>query len=133
MTSSHTPKRARKQPTSLASVIRQAREAAGLSIRQLAPLVGAHHSLLARIEAGEVTRPSPEMVQRIAEALELDSTELLAFIGVKPSSVLPEPRIYFRRAYGMSDREAREAARRITELYGEPKTGQNKKRKRDTS
>lgn len=91
MAHSDTPKRARKQPPTLASVIRQAREAAELSIRQLAQVVGAHHSLLARIEAGKVTRPSPDMVQRIAEALELDSSELLAFIGVKPSSVLPLP------------------------------------------
>ena len=99
MTNDVTPKHARtRQPVTLASVIRQARKAPGLSIRQLAQVVGAHHSLLARIELGEVTRPSPDMVQRIADTLELDPSALLTFIGVKPTTVLPAPRIYFRRA-----------------------------------
>jgi transcriptional regulator with XRE-family HTH domain len=101
-------------PATLASVIRQAREAAGLSVRQLAPLVGAHHSVLSRIEAGEVTRPSAEMVQNIAAALELDPSELLAFIGVK--ATLPEPKVYFRRAYGMTESEAAEAETLIANL-----------------
>lgn len=98
----------------LASVIREAREAAGLSIRQLAPLVGAHYSMLSRIEAGEVTRPAAEMVQNIAIALELDPAELLGFIGVK--TMLPEPKVYFRRAYGMTDSEAAEAEALIAGL-----------------
>ena len=67
------------------------------------------------------------MVQRIAEALELDSSELLAFIGVKPSSVLPAPRMYFRRAYGMTDAEAQETAARIDDIIAE--LWANKRRK----
>ncbi|MEU0537072.1 helix-turn-helix domain-containing protein [Amycolatopsis tolypomycina] len=102
------------EPRTLANLIRQGREAAGLSVRQLAPLVGVHHSVLARIESGEVARPSAEVVQHIAEALELDAAELLAFVGVKPT--LPEPRVYFRRAYGMSDDEAKEAEQIIADL-----------------
>jgi transcriptional regulator with XRE-family HTH domain len=114
MSDSNSSKRESKQPATLASVVRAAREAAGLSIRQLAPLVRAHYSVLARIEAGDVTRPSPEMVQNIAQALELDASELLAFIGVK--ATLPEPKVYFRKAYGMSEREAEEAEAVIAEL-----------------
>ncbi|MEC3976231.1 helix-turn-helix domain-containing protein [Amycolatopsis sp. H20-H5] len=101
-------------PNTLAAAIRRGREAAGLSVRQLAPLVGAHHSVLSRIEAGAVARPSPELVQNIAAALELDPSDLLAFIGVK--STMPEPKVYFRRAYGMSETEAAEAASIIENL-----------------
>ena len=102
-----------ESPT-LASAIRQAREAAGLSIRQLAALVGINYSVLSRIEAGQVTRPSAEVLQNMADVLELDATELLAFIGVK--ATLPEPRVYFRRAYGMTEDEAEEAASIIADL-----------------
>jgi len=100
---------------SLADVIREAREAAGLSIRQLATLVGLDFSVLSRIEAGKVARPSPEVLQNLADVLELDAAELLAFIGVKMK--LPEPRTYFRQAYGMTEREAEEAAALIARRY----------------
>jgi transcriptional regulator with XRE-family HTH domain len=100
----------------LADTIRAAREAAGLSLRQLSPLVGLDFSVLSRIEAGKVTRPSPEVLQNIAEVLELDASELLAFVGVK--ATLPEPKVYFRKAYGMTEDEAIEAARLIEERYG---------------
>jgi transcriptional regulator with XRE-family HTH domain len=102
------------EPT-LGGTVRQYREAAGLSIRQLAPLVGAHHSMLARIEANQTT-PSADLVQRIADVLEADASELLAYIGVKPNT--PEPRVYFRKAYGLSDAEALEIVRELDERYG---------------
>ncbi len=40
--------------------------------------------------------PSAEKLQRLAEVLELDPAELLAYIGVQPS--LPEPRLYSSRS-----------------------------------
>jgi transcriptional regulator with XRE-family HTH domain len=102
------------QPTTLGEAIRQARKAAGLSSRQLAPLVGIHHSVLSRYECGEVTRPKPKVLQDIAEVTETDASALLAFLGVK--ATLPEPRVYFRKAYGMTDDEAEEAEATIAEL-----------------
>jgi len=52
--------------------------------------------------------------------LELDVSELLAFIGVRPSSVLPPADIYFRKRYGMTEEQARAAAELIEERYGGP-------------
>jgi transcriptional regulator with XRE-family HTH domain len=113
------------KPT-LANTMRQAREAAGLSVRQLAPLVGAHHSVLARIEAGDTTRPTPELLQRIAEALKIDVAELLAFIGVKS----PEPKTYFRKAYGLTPEQADEAAERMEQIVRELRDHQNNNKSR---
>src|SRR6266516_2783084 len=93
-------------PTALGAYVRAERERAGLSIRQLAGLVGVHASSIMRLESGQHTSPSPDLLQRLADVLELDPGELLAFIGVKPS--LPEPRIYLRKKYGMSEAEAQE-------------------------
>ena len=92
----------------------KARESAGLPLRELAGLVGLHYSVLSRIEAGAVARPSPEVVQNIAEVLKLDAGELLAFLGIK--ATLPEPKVFFRRAYGMSDSEAAEAEAIVANL-----------------
>lgn len=96
---------------SLGELLRDARVQAGLSIRQLAPKVGVHHSLLARLENGETERPSPELLQHLADELGLDVNELLACVGVTPS--LPEPRMYFRRKLGVSADEAEVLARLI--------------------
>jgi transcriptional regulator with XRE-family HTH domain len=101
---------------SLGDVIRAYREQAGLSQRQLAAMADLHHSLLARIENGDVERPGAELLQRLGDTLEIDAQELLSFIGVRPA--LPEPRAYFRRAYGLSETQAREAARLIEQRYG---------------
>lgn len=98
----------------LGNSIRKARETAGLSIRQAAEQAGLHYSFWSRIESGERRKIDPRDVQRIAEVLKVDPSVLLEFIGVTPS--LPEPVLYFRRAYGMNKREAEEAAELIAGL-----------------
>lgn len=99
-----------QQPTSLGAYVHAERERAGLTQRQLAALAGLHHSFLARLENGEIAdRPTPQHLQRIADALELDVRDLLAFLGVNVE--LPEPRVYFRTVYGVSDNEARAMVR----------------------
>lgn len=100
---------------SLGTVVRAYREETGFSQRQLAAMVGMHHSLLARIENGDVTQPSAELLQRLADTLEIDAQELLQFIGVRP--VIPEPTMYFRREFGLSDAEAEEMVRFIKDKY----------------
>jgi transcriptional regulator with XRE-family HTH domain len=110
---------------SLGSTIRAYREQAGLSQRQLAAMAELHHSLLARIESGEVEKPGAELLQRLSDTLEIDAQELLGFIGVRPT--LPEPHTYFRKEFGVSDKEAREIVRHINERYGkQPKNEPNK-------
>src|SRR6266849_5822966 len=107
-------------PRSLGETIRAHREAAGLSQRQLGSMADLHHSLLARIESGEVEKPSAELLQRLADTLEIDAQALLEFIGVKPN--LPEPQVYFRKEFGVSDREAREIVKLIEERYVKKKS-----------
>jgi len=90
--------------TPLGAYIRKSREAAGLTLRQLAEAAGINYGYLGHIEAGERAKPGADVLQRIADVLELDAHDLLKFLGVRAS--LPEPRIYFRRKYGVGAREA---------------------------
>jgi transcriptional regulator with XRE-family HTH domain len=110
------------QRHSLGAVIRAHREKAGLSQRELAAQAGCHHSYLARLENGSNDKPTPEVLQGIARALGLEPGKLLRFIGVKPATALPTPRVYFRRAYGMTDSEAQETAARIEAILAELRT-----------
>jgi transcriptional regulator with XRE-family HTH domain len=109
----------------LGAYLRAKREEAGLSIRELARLAGANYAYLSRLESGERSEPSAELLQRIADVLETDASELLAYVGVKP--VLPEPRAYFRKQYGVSERDAEEMARMLERFAG--KSSKTKKTK----
>lgn len=111
------------KPSTLGEYLRVERERAGLSQRQLASRVGIHNSYLARLEGGENDSPSAELLQRIAEVLEISSTDLLAFIGVKPSEGLPDLAPYLRAKYRLDEtaiREMAEQLRRLTQNQDEP-------------
>lgn len=117
-----------EEATTLGDYIRAVRLRAGLSQRQVATRAGFHHSLLARLEAGEVSeQPKPENLQRLADALEIDSADLLAFLGIKPS--VPEPRLYFRKAYNLSDEDAEAAARQVETIIANLRAHHNEKNK----
>lgn len=105
---------------SLGEHLRSERERAGWSQRQFASMLGIHHSYLATLENEEAANPAAEPLQRMAELLEIDATELLIYIGVKPT--LPEPRMYFRRRYGLTPEQAEQAARMIEQEFGSSNT-----------
>lgn len=89
----------------LAKRLSTALEAADISARELAARLGAHPSYIARVLKGERC-PSAEWLQKIGEELNDDPSELLEYIGVKPSSSLPSARKFFHRKYGMPEDEA---------------------------
>jgi transcriptional regulator with XRE-family HTH domain len=100
----------------LATYLRANREAAGLSIRQLAAMAGIDNAYLTRLEGGEKRNPSADVLLAIGEALQLDASVLLGFIGVKPSAILPSPRMYFRRKLGMNASDAEILARLVEDF-----------------
>src|SRR5262245_42653541 len=92
-----------KDHGTLGDTIRQAREELGLSIRELARVAGVNFAYLSRLETNE-RGASADVLQRLADVLKLEASDLLRFIGVRPE--LPEPRMYFRRKLGVDDAEA---------------------------
>ena len=69
------------KPGTLGAVIREARERQGLSLRQLAHLVGADASAVIRWEQNTRT-PKPAAISALARALELSSIELMDLAGI---------------------------------------------------
>jgi transcriptional regulator with XRE-family HTH domain len=80
-----------------------------MSQRQLAARIGIHHSYLARLESGDNDHPAADVLQRIADVLEISSADLFAFIGVKPPEGLPELAPYLRAKYHLGDAEIQRA------------------------
>lgn len=101
---------------SFGAVLRQYREARGLSMYALARICGINAGNLSRIEQNEF-RPRPENLQRLAEALDAPYDDLLAAAGY-PVQPLPRLRPYLRSAYGMTEQDAVEIERYIAEHYG---------------
>lgn len=63
------------------SLIQQDREQAGLSLSKYAEIVGVSHTYLSRLESGTRTRPSPDVLVRIAEARHICLADLFAAAG----------------------------------------------------
>ena len=103
------------QRQSLGQVLRAARLEAGLSTRQVATAAGLTHGYLVKLELDRIDNPSAAYLQRLADVLELDTGDLLSFIGVEPAATLPSPRVYFRRKLGVSDAEAARLSRLIAD------------------
>ena len=104
----------------LGVTIRQARERAGFSLRNLEAIVGVSRQALLRLEHDELDNPSPDLLHRLAEALELDSDDLFAFIGYQPSDKLPNLTPYLRAKYQLPPKvlaQASAALRDILDKY----------------
>ena len=109
------------EPETLAAAIRYEREAAHLSVRELAKRANLDFGYVAHLEAGRKTNPSADVLQRLADALGLASSTFLPYIGVRSTTVLPSPRAYLREAYGLSDHDATEALAMLKKHFGQPK------------
>jgi len=71
---------------SVAGRLRQRRLERGWSASELARRAGVNRSFVSRIESGEATRPSGQVLQRLAQALDTTVAELLG----QPEGVVPE-------------------------------------------
>lgn len=97
----------------LGDVIREARTALGLSLRQLSDAVGTHYSFLARLESGDYQTTKPAILQRLSRVLELDERDLFSLAGLDAPEGLPAFTPYLRAKYQMSD----EAAKALQEYF----------------
>jgi transcriptional regulator with XRE-family HTH domain len=101
--------------TQLGEYIQQHREALGLSLRAVARQAAIAPSGLSDIENGRRI-PTPDTLQRIAEALQIDYEDLYAVSGISRPEKLPELDAYLRTRYRD---ELTAADRRSLERYFE--------------
>jgi len=101
------------KPRTLGDFLRTKRQAANMTQQRLAELVGVDQAYIVRLERNQRRNPSGEVLQGIADALSVDVSDLLPYVGVRPS--LPEPQAYLRQYYGLTDQEARTQAALLEE------------------
>jgi transcriptional regulator with XRE-family HTH domain len=120
-------------PTDLADLLRQLRQERGLSVRRLAEASGVNLANVSRLENGETTKPEPRTLIRLAEALQVDASELLTAAGytADQADALPSLPVYFRAKFGELPDEAvanlERYVARLQKRYGPagPKDGED--------
>jgi transcriptional regulator with XRE-family HTH domain len=73
-------------------LIREQREAAGLSLTELEVRSGITRQQIARLERGDSRQPSPRVVTQLAEALGISALDLYTAAGCIPVGDLPDLR-----------------------------------------
>jgi transcriptional regulator with XRE-family HTH domain len=113
-----------EEPSDLGRFVRERREAAGLSQRQLALAASVSVSNISRLESGFHPTPSLELLRRVAEVLGIDMAELLSYRGIPMPEGSAGLKIYLRRQYGLPEEgvaEVQEAVERISAKYRKTK------------
>jgi transcriptional regulator with XRE-family HTH domain len=88
-----------QQAKTLGSLLRQKREALGLSLRQLAKLAEVNDVNIFRLERGDWAAPAPDKLARIAEALGLSLADVYALADYAVPTDLPSFKPYLRTKY----------------------------------
>jgi|SRR5579875_1690131 len=116
--------RRNERPETLGEYVRQKREEAGLSQRQLAQEAGVSFSNISRLESGFHAAPSPGLLKNIADVLDIDLAELLGYLGidVAGSGSLND---YLRRDYDLPDEGVTEAKRAIEQIAQKYRPGKH--------
>jgi transcriptional regulator with XRE-family HTH domain len=113
-----TPENARQ----LGDLIRQRREALGLTLRQLEELSGVDDTAIVRLESATQQKPTVEKLQRLASALDLPVEDLLITAGVQDRRGLPTFRPYLRAKYpqlpATAQAELDQYLAQVAERYG---------------
>lgn len=88
-----------EQAKRLGTYLREARQAKGLSARQLGDLTDINDATIVRFENGSFTAPAPDKLARIAGALDLSIADVFALAEYASPSELPSFTPYLRTKY----------------------------------
>ena len=89
-----------EQAEELGRRIALAREALGISKRELSRRTGVSDGTIVRIEQGQFANPAPDKLARIANELGLELADVFALAGYAAPAQLPAWRPYLRAKYG---------------------------------
>jgi transcriptional regulator with XRE-family HTH domain len=112
------------RPETLGEYVRTKREAAGLSQRQLAHEAGVSFSNISRLESGFTQHPTSGLLKNVADVLDVDLAELLAYLGIRVAGA-GSLNDYLRRDYGLPDEGVEEAKQAIATIADKYRPGKH--------
>jgi|SRR5579863_10309282 len=93
------------QARELGRIVKQARSAHKLSLRELDELTGASYGWLARLERGKMIAPAPSKLTKVADVLGIPPERIDRITRGRIARELPPIRTYFRAKYKLSPQE----------------------------
>jgi transcriptional regulator with XRE-family HTH domain len=109
----------RKSPgLSLGQFVDEARQTAGLSVRQLAEAADVPKTVVGRLLRDEVEQPVPLYLVRLAAALEVRASDLFLMAGMPLPEELPSVEALLRTEYDLPESVIREAKAQIDAIVG---------------
>ncbi|MDO9381060.1 MAG: helix-turn-helix transcriptional regulator [Nocardioidaceae bacterium] len=115
--------------TTFGQLLKRAREAAGLSLREVEAETGISKSLLGNMEQDNVASPNPHVLNSLASTLDVELIDLYTAAGYVPAQGLPTFSPYLRSKYSQLPPEAQSelaaSFTRIAERYGMSEAGPN--------
>lgn len=97
----------------LGRLIKQHRQAKGLTLRAAADQMGYDHSYLSRLERGDFDAPRPQQLKAIARVLAIPIEDLYALAGYSVPDRLPGLAPYLRAKYDLPE----EMVERLDEYF----------------
>lgn len=115
---------------SLGQFLEEARQSAGLSVRQLADAADVPKTVVGRLLRDEVEQPVPLYLVRLAAALEVRASDLFLMAGMPLPEELPSVEAFLRSEYELPESAIREAKAQIDAIvsrYQSSKKSRNPK------
>ena len=101
----------RTRAKELGLLIAHARAKAGLSTRVLAGRLHISNAYVSRLESGEYLDPSPAVLTKLAEALDIEPGRLDRIMRGAIADGLPDMRMYFRAKYDLTSSDIERIAK----------------------
>jgi len=110
----------------LGQTIKTRREKLGLSFRQLGKLAGVESSIIVRYENGETLTPKPDILTKLAQALEMPAADLYVLAGYSVPKDLPSLPNYLRAKSGLPEEAQEELVVYYRQLQKKHRTSKGK-------
>lgn len=101
------------QKMTLGTNLDEARQDAGLTIRQLAELSGVAKSVVGRLLLDQLPEPKPDHLVRLAQVLEVRASDLFLLAGIPVPDQLPTVEALLRADYDLSEAAVAEVRAQI--------------------
>ena len=96
----------RSMPDQFGSLIKHIRQEKGMSLKEVSELSGISQSYINRIEKGERKKPSYSMIERLAEALDVDTNKLLSITHKESQEFSSAEEVLLKNTFKVNDKVA---------------------------
>lgn len=105
-----------RQAQHLGRLVQKARQAKGLTLRDIEDQTGISFAWVYQLERGTYQQPAPERLARLAELLDIDPERIDRLSRGQVSAALPTMRTYLRTKYDMTTEDIARVEKMVSRI-----------------